>query len=114
MDKKCTCNMCDIDFSDDNGYKYVLDELKATRARLDDIIRILENRIEKDAIITNVLDTDYDDEDEQLNEQKKNDTTLDEIMKTIAIQNAINNLDNNKKRRIYPWWSIYPKNMWFY
>ena len=43
--------MCDIDLSNDNGYKYVLDELRATRAQIDNIIKVIEKRIEKDAII---------------------------------------------------------------
>ena len=64
MDKKCSCGMCNIDLSDDNGYKYVLDELRATRAQIDNIIKVIEKRIEKDAIINEVLNTDYDDEEE--------------------------------------------------
>ena len=56
--------MCNIDLSDDNGYKYVLDELRATRAQIDNIIKVIEKRIEKDAIVNEVLNTDYDDEEE--------------------------------------------------
>ena len=104
--------MCNIDLSDDNGYKYVLDELRATRAQIDNIIKVIEKRIEKDAIINEVLNTDYDDE-EEVTKEEKDDTALDAIIKAIAISNAMNGTGKNNKR-IYPWWSTYPKNMWFY
>ena len=104
--------MCNIDLSDDNGYKYVLDELRATRAQIDNIIKVIEKRIEKDAIINEVLNTDYDDE-EEVAEEEKDETALDAIIKAIAISNAMNGIDKNNKR-VYPWWSTYPKNMWFY
>lgn len=112
MDKKCSCGMCDMDLSNDNGYKYVLDELRATRAQIDNIIKVIEKRIEKDAIINEVLNTDYDDEEEVAKEEKDN-TALDAIIKAIAISNAMNGTGKNNKR-VYPWWSTYPKNMWFY
>ena len=52
MMNKCGAQcMCDIDFSDDNGYKYTLDELKAIRAHIDKVIKIIESRIKKDAVI---------------------------------------------------------------
>lgn len=104
--------MCNIDLSDDNGYKYVLDELRATRAQIDNIIKVIEKRIEKDAIINEVLNTDYDDE-EEVAEEEKDETALDAIIKAIAISNAMNGTGKNNKR-VYPWWSTYPKNMWFY
>lgn len=112
MDKKCSCDMCNIDLSNDNGYKYVLDELRATRAQIDNIIKVIEKRIEKDAIINEVLNTDYDDEEEVAKEEK-DDTTLDAIIKAIAISNAMNGIGKNNKH-VYPWWSTYPKNMWLY
>ena len=112
MDKKCSCGMYNIDLSDDNGYKYVLDELRATRAQIDNIIKVIEKRIEKDAIINEVLNTDYDDE-EEVAEEEKDETALDAIIKAIAISNAMNGIDKNN-RRVYPWWSTYPKNMWLY
>jgi hypothetical protein len=60
--EKCKCNACNIDFSSDNGYGYVLDELKATRAQIDKIIDVIEKRIEKDALINDILNTDYEDD----------------------------------------------------
>ena len=104
--------MCNIDLSDDNGYKYVLDELRATRAQIDNIIKVIEKRIEKDAIINEVLNTDYDDEEEVAKEEK-DETALDAIIKAIAISNDMNGINTNN-RRVYPWWYTYPKNMWFY
>ena len=104
--------MYNIDLSDDNGYKYVLDELRATRAQIDNIIKVIEKRIEKDAIINEVLNTDYEDE-EEVAEEEKDETALDAIIKAIAISNAMNGIDKNN-RRVYPWWSTYPKNMWLY
>ena len=103
--------MCNIDLSNDNGYKYVLDELRATRAQIDNIIKVIEKRIEKDAIINEVLNTDYD--EEEVAKEEKDDTALDAIIKAIAISNAMNGTGKNNKR-VYPWWSTYPKNMWFY
>ena len=111
MDKKCSCDMCNIDLSNDNGYKYVLDELRATRAQIDNIIKVIEKRIEKDAIINEVLNTDYD--EEEVAKEEKDDTALDAIIKAIAISNAMNGIGKNNKH-VYPWWSTYPKNMWLY
>ena len=59
----CGCNgacNADIDFSDDNGYRYVLEELKATRAHIDEIINVIEMRMKKDAIIDKVMATGED------------------------------------------------------
>lgn len=112
MKKQCACNVCDTDFSKDNGYKYVLDELKATRAHLDDIIGVIEKRMEKDAIIDKVLNTDYEDEDIDLKNDEHETVTissddveaLDKLLKRMRIS-----------RRIYPWTSPYrPYNTWYY
>lgn len=66
MTNNCDCNncTCDMDFSEDNGYKYVLDELKAIRAHVDKTINLLEKRMEKDKIINEVLSTEYDNEED--------------------------------------------------
>lgn len=109
----CSCGQCNIDWSKDNGYKYVLDELKATRAHIDEIINVIEKRIEKDAIIDEVLNTDYPDDEK---DDKKQDLSVDELIKAIALRNVIegNNTTYNPKRtQTYPWWGIYPKNIWF-
>lgn len=66
MTNNCDCNncTCDMDFSEDNGYKYVLDELKDIRAHVDKTINLLEKRMEKDKIINEVLSTEYDNEED--------------------------------------------------
>ena len=66
MTNNCDCNncTCDMDFSEDNGYKYVLDELKAIRAQVDKTINLLEKRMKKDKIINEVLSTEYDNEED--------------------------------------------------
>ena len=109
----CTCG---IDFSEDNGYKYVLDELKAIRAHVDKTINLLEKRIEKDKIINEVLSTEYDEEDdidfyEVLEAYNK---TLDTIKKdnvkiyptnwthTISLPNRI--WHTNKPLYLSPWY----------
>lgn len=102
-DFKCECDgacHADIDWNKDNGYGYVLEELKATRAHIDSIIKTIEMRIEKDAIIDEVLNTDYPDEVED--DTKTNvDSTLDALFKAIAIQNAMNEI-NQHNNYIYP------------
>lgn len=68
----CSCNgSCHVKFDDDNGYRYVIDELKRMRNNCDNLIKILENRIEKDNIIDEVLSTDYEDEDKNQEEALK-------------------------------------------
>ena len=83
--------MCSLgNFNEDNGYKYILDELKTTRAQIDNVIDIIEKRIEKDAIINDVINTDYDDECDCATDSKKEESLpVDEIIKAIAIQNAL-------------------------
>lgn len=114
-DGKC---MCDIDFSEDNGYGYILEELKATRAHIDEIIKIVELRMKKDKIIDEVLDTEYsDDEDvldglreavEENQEPKKearktNPIDIDTLIKVASI----NNILNAPMRPTYPWTTFF-------
>lgn len=129
MKKECQkcCDTCDIDFSKDNGYGYAIDELKAVRAHIDDVIRLMETRIEKDAILDEVLNTSYKDDKETdyccdvKNEEcicdKKDEKTIyeemdfDEIIKNIIAKNNINQTKKAFKLH-YPLWSMYP-HMWF-
>lgn len=109
-----TCN-ADIDLSDDNGYRYVLEELKATRAHIDEIINVIEMRMKKDAIIDKVLDTEYENEDTKVSiKNSDKEAALDALIKAIAIKNAMNG-PINKQRVVSPWWSIYPGiiNTWY-
>lgn len=64
MKKTCNGDCCNLNFDDDNGYKYILDELKRIQSDVNTVIDLLEKRIEKDNIIDDVLSTDYDDDDE--------------------------------------------------
>ena len=106
---KCDCNMCNIDFDSDNGYEYVLDELKTTRDRIDNIIKIIERRMEKDAIINEVLNTEYEDECEEECDKKEDETALDAIIKAIAIRNALEPFNTTRISHPYnPYWSILP------
>ena len=103
---KCDCNMCNIDFGSDNGYEYVLEELKATREHIDNVINLMEKRMEKDALIEKVLNTDYEDDCKD----EKDETALDAIIKAIAIKNALEPFNTTQSgRMISPYWSIFPK-----
>ena len=113
----CACNQCgiDADWSKDNGYKYVLDELKSTRAHIDEIIKVIEMRIEKDAIIDEVLNTDYPDDTQDDNKEKddnKHDIDIDDFVKAIAIQKVLDSLTPYSKK--YPsYWSAPSKTRWW-
>jgi len=110
-DAKC---MCDIDFSEDNGYGYILEELKATRAHIDEIIKIVELRMKKDKIIDEVLDTEYPDDEDVLDglreavegsqepKQEARKTTPIDIDTLIKVA-SINNILNGPVRPRYPW-----------
>lgn len=110
-DAKC---MCDIDFSEDNGYGYILEELKATRAHIDEIIKIVELRMKKDKIIDEVLDTEYPDDEDVLDglreavegsqepKQEARKTTPIDIDTLIKVA-SINNILNGPMRPRYPW-----------
>ena len=88
--------MCDVNL-DDNGYEYILSELKDTRRRLDRIISLIESRQKKDNIIDDVLKSNYDDEECDCKEEK----TLNDIIKLMAIQNILT--PNNT----YPDWRVW-------
>ena len=110
-DTKCECDSTcctNIDWSKDNGYKYILDELKSTRAQIDEIIKVIEMRIEKDAIIDEVLNTDYPDEEDNSSDDKS--MPVDDLIKAIALERILR--DMNKGTRTYPWWSTYPNTTW--
>ena len=119
MRDNCLCGKCntDADWSNDNGYKYVLDELKATRAQIDNIIKVIEGRIQKDAIIDEVLNTEYED-----------DTQTDdasELLKQLLDEYKKQHHDIKKSKTpstvsstVYPYWRIsnlpYRNKMWYY
>ena len=112
--------MCDIDFSDDNGYGYILDELKATRNRIDNIIKLLESRMEKDNVIDEILNTDYLNDVSQNNDdnlscdcddtcQDKNTNTavdIDTLIKIMALEKFLDNKQYSKTPR-YPFYTYF-------
>ena len=106
---KDTC-MCDINFDDDNGYEFILDELKDIRKRVDKTISLMESRKEKDSIIDKVLNTEYED-DESIDEQK-NEIDVDDIIKAIALRNILDPYNRNTTKRYI---SPYPDRLytWF-
>ena len=97
MTNNCDCNncTCDMDFSEDNGYKYVLDELKAIRTHVDKTINLLEKRIEKDKIINEVLSTEYDNEEDI----EENDIDFYEMLEAY---NKVLNTIKQDDVKIYP------------
>lgn len=113
MTNKCDAQcMCNIDFSNDNGYKYILDELKTTRAHIDEIIKIIESRIEKDAVINKVLNTEYSDEYDSFcglskaieNKETKEKNKIQPLdINTLIKVARINDTLNKPIRYTYPW-----------
>ena len=104
MTKECNCNFCAID-NEDNGYKYILDELKRIRNDIDTTIHLLEKRVEKDNIIDNILATDCKDFED---DKDSNDVDIDELL------TALNKI---KRRPYYPnegYTRIGPKNVTWY
>lgn len=104
---KCDCNMCNLDFSSDNGYEYVLEELKTTRKHIDNVIKIIEKRMEKDAIIEEVLNSCQDDCDMVDDKTEEDRTILDDIIEATSRRSAINNWNTT----VPAYWSIYPPNI---
>ena len=99
MNKK-HCNTCNLNL-DDDGYQYTIDELKKIRNNVDNIIGVMEKRKEKDAVINEVLQTEYDEPTD-----KDDDNIMTQIMKEIAIREAMRPY-NSTRRYPYPYWSYY-------
>lgn len=106
MKKTCNGNCCNLNFDDDNGYKYILDELKRIQSDVNTVIDLLEKRIEKDNIIDDVLSTDYDDDD---------CADMDDIKK---MKDLLKKYKNGKYiypyyyPYYYPWWA-YPNRTYY-
>lgn len=99
----CNCNdcTCDMNFSEDNGYQYILDELKDIRARVDETINLLEKRIEKDKIINEVLSTEYDDEEDNIEEDDIEENDIDFYELLEAYNKALDTIKQDNVK-IYP------------
>jgi len=91
------CNNCSVNLSDDNGYGYIVDELKKTRDNIDDIIKKIEARKEKDTIINEVLNTDY--------ENEKQESTAKTTQQDIINAYVLNKILNPRTTRAYPFYT---------
>lgn len=105
------CNNCKINFNEDDGYNYIVEELKKTRDNIDNIIRQIESRQEKDALINEVLNTDYSDE-----KDSTVDAFINEVLNTDYSDTSRKNIINNisippaagiRKRMFYPFYNFY-------
>lgn len=81
--------MCNMNFDDDNGYEYILNELKDIKARTDKVISLMEARKEKDSIINQVLNTEYEDENQ------RDLIPVDDLIKALISKRAL--------RQSHPW-----------
>lgn len=97
-------NCCNIR-NEENEYQYVLDELKKIQNDLDRVVRIVENRIEKDKVIDDCLTcecedkkTNYDKELEEFNKRLQFIQDMMEADKRIRNSTAL-----NKKYPTYYW-----------
>lgn len=69
MKNKCTCDCCSTD-SYANDYDDIIEQLKETRDSIDKMIQALEHRKVKDNVINQILNTEYEDEDADVEEIK--------------------------------------------
>ena len=92
--------MCKINFDEDNGYEYILSELKSTRDQIDKIISLMESRQTKDALINKVLNTEYDDEDNDKEEDEALD--IDTLLKILTFNKTFPYSDGYIYKGKYP------------
>ena len=88
MKDKCECNCCSIDGSY-SDYDDIIEQLKETRDSIDKMIKALEHRKVKDNVINDILNTEYEDDDEN-NDKDKN-----------ALEDIINDMMKNTKVHTY-------------
>lgn len=81
-DKNCK-GSCNINLNDENEYEYILNELEDTRNRIDDIIKLIEQRTKKDAIINEVLKCNCDEKD------KDSNIDIEEVLRMLALKNIL-------------------------
>lgn len=125
MNNYCNCNSktCSSDTSKamySADYDALIEKLTKTRNEIDDTIKILEDRKEKDTFINNVLSSDYDEieEDSVKEEDVELKKLLDDIMKgtattSTATTSTTTTIPYRYRRYSYPWWHTLTLNTWY-
>ena len=81
MMNDCNCGFCsDFEYSD--NYDDIIEQLKETRNSIDRMIRTLEQRKKKDNIINQILNTEYEKEDEDIGK----DELIEELKRELQKQ----------------------------
>jgi len=95
----CNCNCCD-DFKDE--YDDIIEQLKETRNDIDRIIRTLEHRKIKDNVIDEILNTEYEEEDKDINKDK----LIEELRRELKKQKYKTNytIPIGKYKSYYPYY----------
>ena len=99
MDKNnCSCNCNDIMLDE---YEDIIEQLKETRDSIDKMIHTLEHRKVKDDIINHILNTEYEDESA---EDEDDDDILDALNLTLqsAPFNSNTRIYYPYRRKYYP------------
>lgn len=94
-------------------YDSLIERLTKTRDEIDDTIKILERRKEKDSVINNILSNDY--EDEAKEEAEELEKLLKDILKGEAVEKIITNnkLPYRYRRYYYPWSINSAPDVWY-
>lgn len=92
-------------------YDSLIEDLTHTRNEIDDLIKTLEARKNKDKVINDILSSDYE-------EKKEVDGELKELLEDIMekdIDEIVRKYPNTTKYPYRPyWWTLtYPYNVWY-
>lgn len=111
--KTCSSNASKAMYSAD--YDALIEKLTKTRNEIDDTIKILEDRKEKDTFINNILSSDYDkiEEDNAKEEDEELKKLLDDIMNGTATVSTNTTIPYRYRRYSYPWWHTLYLNTWY-
>lgn len=80
MMNDCNCGCSVFEYYDD--YDDIIEQLKETRNSIDRMIRTLEQRKKKDNIINQILNTEYEKEDEDIGK----DELIEELKRELQKQ----------------------------
>lgn len=116
--KTCSSNTSKTMYSAD--YDTLIEKLTKTRNEIDDTIKILEDRKEKDTFINNILSSDYDkiEEDSAKEEDEELKKLLDDIINgtattSTATTSTTTTIPYRYRRYSYPWWHTLTLNTWY-